>query len=542
MSHLTSVPSSLNTSNSSGLSTQPSFLPNQSYASWQLAGNGSNDLGSGVGKIIRGFFDNLRNRSQKMWTSEPSAQEIAEQRRYMIYQGGLKECVEKLGPVLAHLQTNPTDLGALSKVKQLALHFAQYLKPSDQENLRALQSKMLKPLEEKVFALQMKKELKKLMPVFFQDRNEKAQAEDASENMVWNVASYIYSNWPSFTFLGVGASPTTACDAHDACKVPTGSYEESCHRPTVTYLPDEDKCLLTTRCETIYEGLPHKQASFKFAPSDSAIYLENINGTLVFHRSREEAVNAELDALSKTAATPKALLEGQEAILGALNAGDVVTLNNDLLPEVVSPEKWVTTHPAFSGFQRLASATGGIMGYSSFSKSLNPLIEKMFAHILKAAESNEAIDIAFVLDTTSSMDPYIAQVQNNLVELLKQLQGKKEEIATNFRVGLMEYRDKNEKFLNKINTGLTSDLGQVEQAIRLLTTAGGGDVAEAVLDALLAAKKGLDWNPKAKRIVILIGDAPAHPKTVDELYDEAAVIDQFQATGTQIAVYPILGK
>jgi hypothetical protein len=547
MSHLTPVPSTLNTTNSSSLSLahlngkQP-YCASLTISSASVVGE-NNDLGYGVGKIIRGVFDNLWNRCQTMWTPEPSAIEIARQRNYMIYEGGLRKCVKLLGPALANLQKNPKDPGALKKVEQLAIHFDRYLRPSDKGNMRELQSKILKPLEERVALLDMKKALSKLMPVFFQGTNpmnEKAQADDIAENMAWNVASYFYSKLPSLTFPGVGASPTAACDA--ACTVPTGSYEQSCHRPVVTYLFDTDKCLLTTRCETMYEGLPHKPASFEYAPRNSAIFLENINGTLVVHSSREEAVNARLDALSKTAETPEALLKGQEAIIGALKAGDVLTVDTDLQPGVVSAEKWVKDHPDFSAFQRIASATGGIMGYSPFSKSLNPLIEKMFAHILKTAESSEAIDIAFVLDTTSSMNPHIVQVQHNLVALLRRLQGKKEKTVANFRVALMEYQDKGDAFLNRINTGFTADLGRVEDAVGLLKTSGGGDVPEAVLDALLAAKNQLSWNPKAKHIVILIGDAPPHPRTTDGLYDEAAVVDQFQTAGTQIAVYPILSE
>ena len=79
------------------------------------------------------------------------------------------------------------------------------------------------------------------------------------------------------------------------------------------------------------------------------------------------------------------------------------------------------------------------MGHSPSFESLAPLLETMSVHILKAAGS---IDIAFVIDTTSSMQPYIVQVQNKLVQFLKQLQEKKRESGHTCRAALVEYRDK----------------------------------------------------------------------------------------------------
>ena len=66
---------------------------------------------------------------------------------------------------------------------------------------------------------------------------------------------------------------------------------------------------------------------------------------------------------------------------------------------------------------------------------------------------------------------------------------------------------------------------------------GFGDEPEAVLDALLVAKNALSWDSQAKRIVILIGDAPPHPQTEDRAHDEAAITAQYR--GAPVAIYPI---
>lgn len=359
---------------------------------------------------------------------------------------------------------------------------------------------------------------------------------------VWSITSYVYSKLPSFS-LPVAAASTTPEGAPSICQTPTGSYENSCHRPVVTYLAHEDQCELTTRCATIYEGLPHQRTSIRFSPRDSGIALENRNGTLAVQRTREEMLNARRGELSTTAATPAALEKEQAAIIGGLNPGDVITVDGDLQPTIVSPDKWPKSNDGFSAFQRIARSTGGIMGHAPSTQSLNPLIEIMSAHILRVSESSEFIDIAFVVDTTSSMGPYIAQVQTNLVQFLSQLQQKTKQNTDNFRAALMEYRDRGGSFLNRVNVDFTSKLDQVARAVPLLKASEGApDEPEAVLDALLDAKDKLGWNLKAKRIVVLIGDAPPHPKTADGLHDEAAVITKYQATDTQVAVYPVFAE
>lgn len=355
-----------------------------------------------------------------------------------------------------------------------------------------------------------------------------------------SIASFVYSKIPSFS-LPVAAASAIPERAHSICQTPTGSYENSCQKPVVTYLAGEDQCEVTTRCATFYEGLSFQKTTVHFSPSDSEIVLENRNGTLVVQLSREEEINERLGKLPTTVVTPEALKK-ETAIIGDLTPGDVITIGSDLKPTVISPGKWPEYNDGFSAFQRIAKATGGIMGYAPFADSLNPLIEKMSAHILKAAESSEFIDIAIVLDTTSSMHPYIAEVQKNLVQFLQHLQKMKSEKAGTCRVALLEYRDKGDLFVNRINTDFTSNFDQAQQVVSGLTTSGGGDEPEAVLDAMLVAKNDLSWNSKAKSIVILIGDAPPHLRTTDGLHDEAAVISQYQTTNTQVAIYPVFAK
>lgn len=386
-----------------------------------------------------------------------------------------------------------------------------------------------------------------------------------------NFFDFFYSKLPTFSIPGAQPSPVGSCSeillAADHCKSPTGSYLDSCHEPTVTYLPDEDKCLLETRCATIFEALAPKVNELKFNPKDSLV-LGNQNGTLtVLDESKYSCIspkeaNAKLDQTFKTVKeidrelddraiedsrreklehTRKELLKKQGDIIGRLNAGDVITLDDDRRPVVITPEnkeshKGHYCTEAFTSFQRLASSTGGIMGLSRSSDHLPLVVEKLFNHILHTVQPDEFLDIAFVLDTTSSMSDDIAQVQRNLLTFLERLKDEKVKV----RVALLEYRDKDDAFLNRVNTDFTTDLHKVEEAVKSIKVAGGADRPEAVFDALLTAKNELSWDENAKHVAILIGDAPPHHKTIDNQHDESAVIEQFQAKDIEIAIYPIL--
>lgn len=359
-----------------------------------------------------------------------------------------------------------------------------------------------------------------------------------------NLASFFYSRLPSLSLPGAHASPTDPRHVSATCSTPKGSYESSCNKPEVTYLPGEDLCLLKTRCETIYEGLPHKLTNVTFSPKQAPIVLENINGTLVIQPSCEVKLDPELDKVSEMIRTKEVVLDViPDPIISTLTVGNVITLNKDLQSMVIPSTDWEKKSAPFKAFQRIASATGGIMGHSPTSESSIPLIEKIFTHILATAKPNEPIDIAFVIDTTYSMKKYIEKVRDHLVKSLRRLQEKKGTNVNVVRFALLEYRDGDidSKFLNNVNINFTQNLKQVEQAIQNLKVQGGDDDPEAVLDALLAAKQKLSWNSEAKQIVILIGDADPHPKTKTGITEDA-VMAQYQTTGTQIAVYPLLAN
>ena len=56
-----------------------------------------------------------------------------------------------------------------------------------------------------------------------------------------------------------------------------------------------------------------------------------------------------------------------------------------------------------------------------------------------------------------------------------------------------------------------NDLSIVQRAIDTVRVAGGRDIPEAVYEALHTALTGFSWEAE-DRIIVLVGDAPPHPR------------------------------
>src|SRR5215469_15234430 len=95
-----------------------------------------------------------------------------------------------------------------------------------------------------------------------------------------------------------------------------------------------------------------------------------------------------------------------------------------------------------------------------------------------------AVDLAFVVDTTGSMGRLIAAAQNQMVSMLRELA---QAADINLWLGVVEYRDHppQDKMVYKVHT-FTGDLQKAQKTIMSLAADGGGDAPEAVLDGIVA--------------------------------------------------------
>jgi hypothetical protein len=152
-------------------------------------------------------------------------------------------------------------------------------------------------------------------------------------------------------------------------------------------------------------------------------------------------------------------------------------------------------------FTEITKTGGGNLVYSTGPKDLVDRIKGLLDR-----EKGKAVDIVLCLDTTSSMKDDIDEVRRTLIPMLN------ETIAefTAFRIGMVLYKDYYDEYLNRI-IPFTSDFPRFQRTLDSIHVGGGRDIPEAVYEALYEGAVQFPWQAES-RIMILVGDAPPHPR------------------------------
>ena len=117
------------------------------------------------------------------------------------------------------------------------------------------------------------------------------------------------------------------------------------------------------------------------------------------------------------------------------------------------------------------------------------------------------LDVAFVLDTTGSMQDEIDRLRGTLDVIHFQLSHL--DPSADVRFGLVEYKDRGDEFVTR-PIPFTSDIEKFRAALAKLRAYGGGDEPEDVQAGLEQAMHALAWRDQAVKVAFLIGDAPPH--------------------------------
>ncbi|MFB0561410.1 MAG: VWA domain-containing protein [Candidatus Lokiarchaeia archaeon] len=182
------------------------------------------------------------------------------------------------------------------------------------------------------------------------------------------------------------------------------------------------------------------------------------------------------------------------------------------------------------------------MGYvlRAYQRALN-LMEtskktELAKELQEKIDSLSMLELVIVTDSTGSMGGALEAIKTKIAELLYQLSEK----IPGVRVGALTYRDhcdENSSYLLSAHP-FTDEHKELISFIKQWTSKGGGDIPEAVEDALNYLDKGYDWE-LAKRVVIIIGDAPPHtskecPKNLDWKEETKKLADK------EVKVYTVL--
>jgi Mg-chelatase subunit ChlD len=132
-------------------------------------------------------------------------------------------------------------------------------------------------------------------------------------------------------------------------------------------------------------------------------------------------------------------------------------------------------------------------------------------------EQGNTLDLVFALDTTASMRDDIDGIRDGLPIMLA------EELPSfrSLRIGIVLYKDYGETYITK-TVPFTTDLNRFQRSLLDITINGGRDIPEAVYEALYEAATKFRWQAES-RLVILIGDAPPHPRPRGRITKEMTV-------------------
>jgi hypothetical protein len=120
------------------------------------------------------------------------------------------------------------------------------------------------------------------------------------------------------------------------------------------------------------------------------------------------------------------------------------------------------------------------------------------------------IDLAFCVDLTSSMTPFIAAARAHMRDILNGLTAGAD---VDLRVALVGYRDYGTRTrlveVYPFHPG-ADEVRKVLDRLKVVSPPENTDAAEAVFAGLSACLGELRWRPGAVKVALLVGDAPPH--------------------------------
>lgn len=137
-----------------------------------------------------------------------------------------------------------------------------------------------------------------------------------------------------------------------------------------------------------------------------------------------------------------------------------------------------------------------------------------YAQSKEAVPARPSVEVIFVLDTTGSMGGLIEGAKQRIWAIANEIA--KGRPAPKVRMGLVAYRDKGDEYVTKV-FDLSDNLDRTYADLMTLRAGGGGDGPEHVIAALSDAVDKVSWSkdPKAFKVVYLVGDAPPHEDYAD---------------------------
>jgi len=158
---------------------------------------------------------------------------------------------------------------------------------------------------------------------------------------------------------------------------------------------------------------------------------------------------------------------------------------------------------------------------------------------------SHAIEVVFILDTTSSMSGLIQAAREKIWSIASSMASARQN--PDIKMGLVAFRDRGDAYITRVYD-LSADLDSMYVSLMDFKAVGGGDGPESVNQALYDAIHKVSWSQQDNvyRVAFLVGDAPPHmdypndvkyPVTLAEARRKGIVVNTIQS-GRQGATRP----
>ncbi|MCL2186701.1 MAG: VWA domain-containing protein [Treponema sp.] len=165
------------------------------------------------------------------------------------------------------------------------------------------------------------------------------------------------------------------------------------------------------------------------------------------------------------------------------------------------PPEGIYIRETLEAFTNIVESNSGEL---IFSKGPEDVIE-LIRFILER-EKGKTLDIVICLDTTNSMKKYIDKVREALIPMLREMLNG----FPSFRIGMVLFKDYYDVYLTRV-IPFTNNFTRFQTDLNNIRVGGGLDIPEAVYEALHEGATKFTWEAES-RLMLLIGDAPPHPR------------------------------
>lgn len=133
------------------------------------------------------------------------------------------------------------------------------------------------------------------------------------------------------------------------------------------------------------------------------------------------------------------------------------------------------------------------------------------------------LDIVITFDSTGSMAGEINEVKRQI----KRIGGTLVKMIPKARISICTYRDEGDEYVVK-GLPLTGDIQAVDEYLSKIRAGGGGDEPEAVHEGLRWSMSYNEFNPRARKVILVFGDAPPHQEHLKTCLKLASGFNQQQ--------------